>query len=117
MFAWSVRQVVSASVALEHADAIAQRLSRRCILYVVSCMLVASCALYDAIGYFQPEQGQFGCINCDSLGNVYQDKSSQTTCQHCAANTTRYLGVLDGANRSSCQCKEGFHYFMIPSPL
>jgi hypothetical protein len=108
MFAWSVRQVVSASVALEHADAIAQRLSCRCILYVVSCMLVASCALYDAIGYFQPEQGQFGCINCDGLGEgFYQELAAQTSCKACAKNTQRFIGVLSAANRSSCQCKEG----------
>ena len=58
-------------------------------------------------GYFQPEQGQIGCINCDSLGDVYQEDRGATSCQECAKNTQRYILVLSAANRSSCQCKEG----------
>jgi hypothetical protein len=57
-------------------------------------------------GYFQPEEGQFGCINCDILGND-QEHEAQTSCIFCAANTQRYVGVLSAMNRSSCQCKEG----------
>jgi hypothetical protein len=71
-------------------------------------------------GYFQPEPGQFGCVNCDSLGDAYQELSNQTSCRVCPPNTQRYLGVLDGANRSSCQCKEGLHRApftaSLPSP-
>ena len=58
-------------------------------------------------GYFQPEEGQFGCMNCDILGNVYQEHEAQTFCTFCAAHTQRYVGVLSARNRSSCQCKEG----------
>jgi hypothetical protein len=58
-------------------------------------------------GFFQPQEGQFGCISCDSLGDFYGELQGQTVCQHCAANTQRYLGVLSAANKSSCQCKEG----------
>ena len=59
------------------------------------------------VGYFQSEVGQFGCINCDSLGDFYQEWAAQTSCTACAKNTQRYVGVLSAANRSSCQCKEG----------
>jgi hypothetical protein len=59
------------------------------------------------VGFFQPEQGQFGCISCDNLGDYYQDLPGLTFCQTCAKNTQRYVGVLSAANRSSCQCKGG----------
>ena len=58
-------------------------------------------------GYFQSEEGQYGCINCDSLGDFYQEMQGQTSCQVCAAHTQRFIGVLSALNRSSCQCKEG----------
>ncbi len=58
-------------------------------------------------GYFQPKEGQFGCIGCDNLGDFYQELPSQTRCVSCARNTRRYLGVLSAANRTACQCKEG----------
>ena len=58
-------------------------------------------------GLFQPNLGQFGCLSCDSLGDSYQDLQGQTSCQFCPAHTQRYIGVLSGANRSACQCKEG----------
>jgi hypothetical protein len=59
-------------------------------------------------GQFQPEEGQFSCISSDSLGDgFYQELHGQTSCQKCALNTQRYIGVLDGANRSACQCKSG----------
>ena len=59
------------------------------------------------VGYFQSEAGQFGCINCDSLGDFHQEWAAQTSCTACAKSTQRYVGVLSAANRSSCQCKEG----------
>jgi len=59
------------------------------------------------VGYFQSEVGQFGCINCDSLGDFYQEWAAQTSCTACPKSTQRYVGVLSAANRSSCQCKEG----------
>jgi hypothetical protein len=58
-------------------------------------------------GFFQPEHGQLGCLSCDSLGDFYQEKGGQTSCQACAANTRRYTGLLSAANKSACQCKEG----------
>ena len=59
-------------------------------------------------GYFQPEQGQFGCISCDlGLGDAFQELSGQSSCHACAAHTRRYIGVLGAANQSACRCKEG----------
>jgi hypothetical protein len=45
-------------------------------------------------------------VTC-GLGDAYQEGQGQTSCQFCAHNTQRYIGVLSGANRSACQCKEG----------
>jgi hypothetical protein len=59
------------------------------------------------LGYFQSEVGQFGCISCDSLGGFYQESAGQTSCTACPEHTQRFVGLLTGANRSSCQCKEG----------
>jgi hypothetical protein len=58
-------------------------------------------------GFFQPYRGQLGCIDCDSLGDVYQERRGQTSCQVCMMHTQRYLGVLSAVNKSACQCKEG----------
>ncbi len=58
-------------------------------------------------GQFQPETGQYSCINCDRLGNFYQDRAGQTSCQHCEDNTQRYIGVLSAANKTACQCMAG----------
>ena len=66
------------------------------------CMMTFLC-----IGYFQSEEGQFGCISCDSLGDFFQQSQGQTSCQACLTGAQRYIGVLDGANKSSCQCKAG----------
>ena len=59
------------------------------------------------IGYFQPNQGQFGCISCDILGDFYQELSAQSSCVACPPNTRRFIGVLSAATKTSCQCKEG----------
>ena len=58
-------------------------------------------------GYFQPQEGQFGCVSCDLLGDAYQELVAQTFCNICAPNTKRYVGVLSASSRSTCQCKEG----------
>jgi hypothetical protein len=79
--------------------------------------------VHACAGFFQPEEGQFSCINCDSLGNAYQEQEARSFCHLCASNTQRYVGVLSALNRSSCQCKEGAsseHTFVIrwrPTPL
>jgi hypothetical protein len=65
-----------------------------------------NCTLCSA-GYFQPKEGQLACINCDDLGNFFQESIGTTVCQSCAQNNQRYIRVLSGANRSACQCKEG----------
>jgi hypothetical protein len=60
------------------------------------------------IGYFQPDEGQFGCISCDIiLGDFYQELSAQSSCVACPPSTKRFVGVLTAATKSSCQCKEG----------
>ena len=67
---------------------------------------------------FQPEEGQYGCISCDSLGDgFYQELRGQTSCQDCPAHTQRYIGVLDGASRSACQCKAGVQSECSLGPL
>jgi len=78
---------------------------------VTTCARSASAALrVCTIGYFQPDKGQFGCVSCDILlGGFYQELSAQSSCVACAPNTQRFVGVLTAANRSSCQCKEGFY--------
>jgi hypothetical protein len=58
-------------------------------------------------GQFQPDVGQYGCLNCDSLGDFFQELQGQTFCVKCPQNTRRFLGVLSAANRTACQCKEG----------
>ena len=60
-------------------------------------------------GYFQWESGKIGCIACSMLGNVYQDQQAQTGCKLCANHTQLYAGVIEAANKSVCQCKEGIY--------
>ena len=72
------------------------------------------CRLLCAAGLFQPEDGQFGCLSCDGLGDFIQPLDGQTSCQQCENNTQRYVGVLSATNRSSCQCKKGLHSSAIP---
>jgi hypothetical protein len=58
-------------------------------------------------GTFSREAGQFYCVNCDNVGDAYQELPGQTSCKACPANSVRYIGVLTSANQSACQCKEG----------
>ena len=58
-------------------------------------------------GKFQPDEGQSGCLNCDILGDFYQDLAGQTLCQPCPKNTQRYTNVLSAANKAACQCTAG----------
>ena len=75
---------------------------------MTTCARSASAALrVCTIGYFQPDKGQFGCISCDILGDFYQELSAQSSCVACRPNTQRFVGVLNAATQSSCQCKEG----------
>ena len=62
-----------------------------------------------ATGYFASESGQFSCIDCNSVGDFYQERSGQSKCEACAPNTQRYITDLSAANRSTCQCKAGAH--------
>jgi len=60
------------------------------------------------IGYFQPDEGQFGCISCDIVrGDFYQELSAQSSCVACPPSTKRFTGVFTAATKSSCRCKEG----------
>ena len=59
------------------------------------------------IGNFQPDNGQFGCISCDILGDFYQELSAQSSCVACPPNTKRFTGVFTAATKSSCRCTEG----------
>jgi hypothetical protein len=62
-----------------------------------------------APGLFQSERGQFGCISCD-IGDFFQEREQQSFCVPCPTNTQRYLGVLGAANRTACQCKQGYFH-------
>ena len=59
-------------------------------------------------GFFQNQPAQFACINCDNLGDYYQEKEGETVCSSCPLNTRRYAGQGSGANRTSCMCREEF---------
>jgi hypothetical protein len=75
-----------------------------------SCSVSSELSIYVRVGssgYFQSDEGQFGCISCDNLGDFYQELEGQTSCRACPANMVRYPGGASAANRSSCQCKEG----------
>jgi hypothetical protein len=59
-------------------------------------------------GFFQNQPAQSACINCDYLGDYYQEEEGQTVCSSCPSNTRRYAGQGSGANRTSCMCKEEY---------
>ena len=72
-----------------------------------TCLLSAALRVC-MIGYFQPDEGQSGCVSCDIiLGDFYQELSAQSSCVACPANSKRFIGVLAAATKSSCRCKEG----------
>jgi hypothetical protein len=58
-------------------------------------------------GYFQANEGQLSCVNCDDVGNFFQESVGTTVCDPCPENTQRYVGKGSGSNRTSCLCKEG----------
>jgi hypothetical protein len=66
-----------------------------------------ACGRVACAGYFQPDERQFGCIGCDSIGNFYQELSAQTLCIACPQNSQRYPGVSSSGNKSACLCKAG----------
>lgn len=70
-----------------------------------------------AVGYFQPEAAQFGCLSCDSLGDFYQELPGQTSCLACPKATQRYVGGFSGVNKSACQCKAGVQLSLGPLVL
>ena len=62
-------------------------------------------ALYT--GFFSSIAEQPSCLQCEDLGDFFQESAAQTFCVTCPTATRRYLGVLSAANRTACQCKEG----------
>jgi hypothetical protein len=60
-----------------------------------------------AIGSFSSTAAQPSCLQCDVLGDFFQESTAQTFCVLCPRHTRRYLGILSAANRTACQCKEG----------
>ncbi len=60
-----------------------------------------------AAGMFQRDQGQYSCIDCDNLGDYYQDQPNATACIPCPANTMRFSGKGSSANVTSCLCQKG----------
>jgi hypothetical protein len=62
-------------------------------------------------GYFQSNPGSSACINCDDMGDFYQEESAKAACEECPENTRRYNDLnsgIGGNNRSACQCKENY---------
>jgi hypothetical protein len=59
------------------------------------------------VGYFASRSGQFKCIACDELGDFYQERPGETSCDRCPLNTQRYVNLLSATNRSACQCNSG----------
>ena len=60
-------------------------------------------------GLFQPRMGEVACIECDSLGDFYQELPAQTACTLCPLNTQRFVGIrAGGRNRTACLCSKGF---------
>ena len=41
------------------------------------------------------------------MGDAYQELHGQSSCRSCPEHTQRYVGLLTGANKSSCQCVPG----------
>jgi hypothetical protein len=56
---------------------------------------------------FQSKEAQLACINCDDVGDYFQDSIGTTVCKACPLHTRRYIGKGSGSNRTSCMCKEG----------
>ena len=56
-------------------------------------------------GTFQAVANRRDCVNCDLLGDVYQEHKGRTSCMSCAANTQRFVGVGSSRNRSACLCQ------------
>ena len=55
-----------------------------------------------------PNPGSIACINCDTdIGDFYQELAGQKLCSPCPEHTQRFVGLLTGANKSSCQCVPG----------
>lgn len=67
----------------------------------------------NASGFFSSDAAAIGCLNCDDLGDFFQNFSGQAGCAFCPLNTQRYLGLLSGANSTACQCKPG----ETPTPI
>ena len=67
------------------------------------------------VGYFASRSGQFKCIDCDELGDFYQERPGETSCDPCPLNTQRYLNLLSATNRSACQCNSGACWIARPA--
>ena len=58
-------------------------------------------------GFVQSRSGSTDCMNCDYVGDSYQEDMNGTACIPCPKNTQRYLRLLSGANKTACQCQKG----------
>jgi hypothetical protein len=58
-------------------------------------------------GFVQSRSGSTDCMNCDYIGDSYQEDMNETACIPCPKNTQRYLRLLSGANKTACQCQKG----------
>jgi hypothetical protein len=62
-----------------------------------------------ARGFFSKSEGSVVCTSCDDIGDYFQELPAQMRCQHCAANTMRYVGDGSGWERTACKCKQNYY--------
>jgi hypothetical protein len=69
------------------------------------CQLRCAGQLFSGMRFSSIFQDEY--VNAYSCTMLCQERSGEISCEPCAMNTQRYIGVLSGANRTACQCKEG----------
>jgi hypothetical protein len=72
-----------------------------------SCARTWSWPRFCAGFYSVNDASSKGCVNCDLLGDFYQEAEGQGACSKCPKNTQRYPNVGSGASKASCMCKKG----------
>ena len=69
------------------------------------CQLRCAGQLFSGLRF--PSMFRREYVNAYSCTSFCQERSGEISCEPCAENTQRYIGVLSGADRRACQCKDG----------
>ena len=69
------------------------------------CQLRCAGQLFSGLRF--PSMFRREYVNAYSCTSFCQERSGEISCEPCAEHTQRYIGVLSGADRRACQCKEG----------